>query len=215
MGSCVIQDGVFGLVVQDTLAYVAGVSLQVVSVANPANPVVISSGGRPSIGIAVSDTFAYIPSFDTLFVYSVANPSQPRMLSATPTGRSWDVVLCDSLLFVGTSAGVEAYDISNPVEPREIGVATAPYSNRRLYHDGRHLYAALWEAGVAVYETTATGIAESGGPIEPTSNPLRAVPNPVSSRVRIIGAARAARVLVYDAVGRAVGIEAAKEVRSS
>jgi len=207
VGSCGIQDGVFGLVVQDTLAYVAGVSLEIVDVANPASPYVVSSGGRPSIGVAVSDTFAYVPSFDTLFVYSVANPVQPRILSTTPTGRSWDVVLGDSVLFIGTSDGVEAYDVRNPAEPRRIGAASAPYSNRRLCYADGYLYSALWEAGVAVYETTTTGIAERGPAVQPNPSWLRAAPNPTSGRVKLVGAASTSRVTAYDATGRALAIE--------
>jgi hypothetical protein len=73
VGSCVIQDGVyFGLAVQDTLAYIAGgPSLQIVSISDPASPHVVGNGGRASTGVAVRDTFAYIPyPYDTLFVYN-------------------------------------------------------------------------------------------------------------------------------------------------
>jgi hypothetical protein len=207
VGSCNIQDGVWGLVVQDTLAYVAGVSLYIVNVADPASPFVVSTSGKPSIGVAVRDTFAYVPSFDTLYVYTVADPSQPRVLSMTATGRAWDVVLGDSLLFIGTTEGVEAYDVRNPVEPRKVGEVGAPYSNRRLWYSDGHLYAALWDAGVAIYETTAAGITEQRSGAGNGRSRIRVVPSLARSRIRLMGAAKALRVAVYDAAGRAIAAE--------
>jgi len=210
VGSCNIQDGVWGLVVQDTLAFVSGVSLYIVNVADPASPYVVSTSGRPSVGVAVRDTFAYVPSFETLFVYSVADPALPRVLSTTPTGRAWDVVLGDTLLFIGTNVGVEAYDVGNPAEPRRVASASAPYGNRRLCYVGGYLYGAFWDAGVAVYETTTSGIAERVATSPSSSRRISAVPNPASDRVRVIGAGETARVVAYDAAGRAVGVETAR-----
>ncbi|MBN2464198.1 hypothetical protein JXD38_01045, partial [candidate division WOR-3 bacterium] len=85
VGSCVTQDGVyFGLAIQDTLAFIAGgPSLEIVNISDPSNPRVIGSGGRPSTGVAVRDTFAYVPyPYDTLLVYSTADPTNLRLLSA-------------------------------------------------------------------------------------------------------------------------------------
>ena len=213
VGSCNIQDGVWGLVVQDTLAYVAGVSLYIVNVADPSNPVVVNTAGKPSIGVAVRDTFVYVPSIETLYVYSAADPTQLRVLSTTPTGRAWDVVLGDSLLFIGTTVGAEAYDVSNPAQPRKVAEASAPYSNRRLWYSDGYLFSALWDAGVAVYETTATGVSEQRPAAACGQVRIRVVPSLARSRVRLVGTAKVHRVVVYDATGRAVavGVTARKE----
>lgn len=202
VGSCVIQEGVWGLTVRDTLAFVAGVSMQVVSVADPSAPRLVGTIDRGCIGVAVWDTFAYVPSWDTLFVYSVADPAQARVLSATPTGRAWDVAIGDSVLFIGTNDGVEAYSISNPTEPRRTGQATAPYSNRRLCYAGGYLYSAIWDAGVAVYETTTTGLTEHETALPAVSHCILAAPNPAGRFVRLTGVRGVVSVAVHDAAGR-------------
>ncbi|UCG43726.1 MAG: T9SS type A sorting domain-containing protein, partial [candidate division WOR-3 bacterium] len=214
VGSCVTNDGVyFGLALQDTLAYVAGgPSLQIVNVANPANPQVVGNGGHPSTGVAVRDTFAYIPyPYDTLFVYSVANPASPRRLAAVPASVwPWDVALAESLLFVGTSQGVDMYGLDDPAQPRYVAHISTPYGVRRLHYAAPYVYAALWDAGVAVYETTATGVGERRAAAQAGPGRIRAVPNPAAGRVQLIGAAKAASVDVHDAVGRAVVVEATR-----
>jgi hypothetical protein len=63
---------------------------------------------------------------------------------------------------------------------------------------------------VAVYETTTTGVAERGSASQRRPGGIRAVPNPASGRVRLIGADETARAAVYDATGRAVGVEATR-----
>lgn len=202
VGICVIQDGVWGLTVRDTLAFVAGVSLQVANVADASAPRLVGTIDRGCIGVAVDDTFAYVPSWDTLFVYSIADPAQARVLSTTPTGRAWDVTLGDSLLFIGTNDGVEAYSVSNPVEPRRTGQAAAPYSNRRLCYAGGYLYSAIWDAGVAVYETTTTGLTEHQTAMPVVAHCILATPNPASRFVRLAGVHGVVNVVVHDAVGR-------------
>jgi hypothetical protein len=164
VGSCVSTDGVwFGLAVQDTLAYVAGgANLEVVSVADPTHPRVIGGGGCASSGVAVRDTFAYVPyPYDTLFVYGVADPANFRQLSAVPASVwPWDAVLGGSRVYVGSGGGIDVYTLSNPAQPFYAGSVSPPCGVRRLSYSGGLLYAALWEGGVAIYETTAVGISE-------------------------------------------------------
>jgi hypothetical protein len=208
VGSCVSNDGVeFGLAIQDTLAYVAGgPTLQVISVADPSSPYIVGEGGRPSEGIAVRDSFAYIPyPYDTLFVYSVADPANLRMLSAVPASVwPWDVALGESKAYAGSCASscIDIFDLSNPGQPVRVGVAHAPYGLRRLrYVDGR-LYATMWEAGVAVYETTSVGIQEKPGLSDKPAG-LRVWPSLARDEVRFefVAAARATYIAVFDVSG--------------
>jgi hypothetical protein len=210
VGSCASNDGTyFGLSVQDTLAYIAGgPSLQVVSISNPANPyIVVGNGGRASTGVAVRDTFAYIPyPYDTLFVYSVADPSNFRLLSAVPTSVwPWDVALGESKLYVGASDGwgVDVYDLVNPGQPVRRGRASAPDDVRRLCYSNGMLYVTLWEAGVAIYETTATGIHEQAATAG-KSGAFRVWPNVTSDNVRFTAGAmvKSADIAVYDVSGK-------------
>lgn len=215
VGSCLSTDGTyFGLVVQDTLAYVAGgAELEVISVADPSDPYVIGNGGRPSMGVAIRDTFAYIPyPYDTLFVYSVADPTEVRMLSATPAGV-WpsDVALGESKAYVSSVDGVDIYDLDSPAQPIHRGRAGSAEPVLRITYADGLLYAAMQEAGVAIYETTAVGISESSQVASVGRTQLCIVPNPVCSQARIFGASVNAQVAVYDAVGRTVGVEPAKQ----
>ncbi|HTW92320.1 MAG TPA: T9SS type A sorting domain-containing protein [bacterium] len=207
VGSCVSTDGVyFGLAVQDTLAYVAGgASLEVVSVADPANPRVIDSGGRASSGVTVKDTFAYIPyPYDTLFVYSVADPSNFRLLSAVPASVwPWDAVLGESRVYVGAGNGIDVYILSNPAQPHHAGSVSPADGVRRLSYAGGLLYAALWEGGVAIYETTSVGVQEQSEVPEKQVG-LRVWPSVAPGRVRfeVGAAARASDVEVFDVSGK-------------
>jgi len=165
VGSCTTQDGVyFGLVVQDTLAYTVGDGFQIVNTARPDSPFLVSTTTGGASGLAVRDTFAYIPDgLDTVHIYSVANPTAPHVLSAVPCDVwPWDVALGESKLYVGTSDGwgVDVYDLTNPGQPVRRGRASAPTDIRRLQYAGGYLYAAMWDAGVAIFETTQVAIAE-------------------------------------------------------
>ena len=210
VGSCVIADGVYyGLAVQDSFAYVATSDFVVINIARPDSPVVIATLDYPAAsGVAVRDTFAYIPYVrDTLWVYSISDPAHPRPLSATPTGVwPWDVALSESKAFVATSDGygVDVFDLSDPGRPVRVGRATAPADIRRLHYSNGYLYAAMWGAGVAVYETTATGVGEQAGPSRPAS-PVRLLGSVVRDVAVIEGHVNRGmelKVSIYDVAGR-------------
>ena len=211
VGSCVTQDGVyFGLVVQDTLAYTVGDGFQIINIARPNSPFLLSTTAAGASGLTVRDTFAYIPNgWDTVHVYSVANPAAPYVVSAVPCGVwPWDAALGESKLYVGASDGwgVDVYDLINPGLPVRRGRASAPTDIRRLQYANGRLYAAMWEAGVAIYETTATGIHEQAGTVEKLGT-LRVWPNVTGDNVRFtVGpGARSLDVAVYDVSGKRRG----------
>jgi hypothetical protein len=138
--------------------------------------------------------------------YSVADPTSPRLLSTTPAGVwPWDVALGESKLYVGASDGwgVDVYDLVNPGQPVRRGRASAPDDVRRLCYSNGMLYATLWEAGVAIYETTATGIHEQVATAERPGG-LRVWPNVTDDNVRfsIDAAARSLDIAVYDVSGK-------------
>jgi hypothetical protein len=208
VGSCNTQDGVyFGLVVQDTLAYTVGDGFQIVNVARPASPFVVSTTAGGAAGLAVRDTFAYIPGWDSVYVYSVADPSRPHLLSAAPCGVwPWDVAVGESTLYVATSDGwgVDIYDLSNPGQPLRTGRASAPTDIRRLTFADGYLYAACWDAGVAIYQAESTGMEEQRQH-GPDMQALFVVPNPTQGAVRLsCGSAAKAALRVFDVTGKEV-----------
>ena len=164
VGSCTSTDGVlFGLVVQDSLAYeVSAFGLWIISVSNPDSPFVVSStqDRLTAAGLAVRDTFALIPnSHESLWVYSVANASEPYPLAALQLrSRGYDIVLVDTLAWVGEVSGMEILSIADPARPRSVAFSPTPYLVRRLAYREPYVYAAMSEAGVAVYDSVLTGI---------------------------------------------------------
>jgi hypothetical protein len=205
VGSCV-GDGV-AVVLQDSFAYTAAGAIRITNVARPDSPFVVATiAGHGASGIAARDTFLYFPyAYDTLFVYSVANPAQPRLLAAVQTGVwPWDIVLGDARAYVALSDGngVEVFDLTDPGQPVSRGQTSAPYDVRRLaYRDGL-LYAALWDAGVAIYETTAVAVGEPADPHH-DGTALSATPNPTRGQLRIrLPASGPGCVTVRDVAGR-------------
>ena len=171
VGSCVIGDmNSCGLALSDSFACVAGTlaGLQVINVARPSSPFLVSSNpdSRASAwGVAVRDTLVFVPSFyETLWVFSSANPESLRLLGGCSMGsgfHGYDVALSDdSLAFVATSQGIVLMDVSDPAAPRRLGACTTPYDARRVYYERPYVYAACYNAGVCVLETTAVAVAE-------------------------------------------------------
>jgi hypothetical protein len=202
VGSCNSQDGVyFGLAVQGTLAYLISGTLQVIDVADPTSPTVIGTTAVGGHGIAVRDTFVYVPyGYDTLRVYSAANPRSLRLLGFAPLQtHTWDVALAESTAAVATFNGLEAFSLEDPAHPRWRAAIATPYGPRRIVYAARYLYATMWEAGVAIYETTSVGIGE-----RPTASVrpmgLRIWPRVTSGRVRfaVDARARASDIAVFD-----------------
>ena len=208
VGSCVSTDGVyFGLAVQDTLAYLAGgAGLEVISVADPASPFIVGTGGKYSMGLAVRDTFAYIPWVcDTLLVYSMADPSNFRLLSAAPASYfPADAALGESRVYVSGVYGIDVYRLENPAQPVHVGSFATPDAAFRITYANGLLYAALMQSGIAIYETTAVGIAEHGPGEQRGGARIRVAQNPVGDLVRITGAACNAQVRVRDVIGRSI-----------
>ena len=208
VGTC-SGDGV-AVIVQDSFAYTAAGAIRITNVARPDSPFVVSTiSGHSATGLAVRDTFLYIPYvYDTLLTYSVATPGQPRLLSAVLTGVwPWDIVLDGSRAYVALSDGygIDVFDLADPGLPVRRGRASALGDIRRLCYDNGLVYAALWEAGVAVYETTALGISDAQTSRRGPCAFLSVSPSPVRGLVRISGLVCVpSMVRVTDVIGRDV-----------
>jgi hypothetical protein len=210
VGSCASTDGnFFGLAVHDSFAYEASLyGMWVINVARPDSPFVVSSGvGRNAAGVAARDTFVYLPYvYDTLLTYSVASPAQPRLLTSVKTGV-WpsDIALGGSRGYIALNGGdgVETFDLSNPASPVSRGRTSAPYAVRRVCYGNGLVHAAMWEAGVAVYETTALGVQEQPA-VRQYPRGLRVFPHVTHGDLRFIAGrtTQASDIGVYDVSGR-------------
>jgi hypothetical protein len=116
-------------------------------------------------GVAVKDTFVYVPSFyDTLWIYSVADPAAPYPIAGAPLGadnRGRDAAMFnDTLVSVGCEHNVVFVNVSDPAHPRVVGSSPSPGRVRRVVCSPPYLYACCGGAGVAIYETTQVAVAE-------------------------------------------------------
>ena len=208
VGSCVTQDGnSFGLAVQDTLAYLISGSLQVINVARPASPTIVSSTDVFGFGVAVRDTFVYVPyGYDTLRVYSASNPQSLRLLGCAPLlAHSSDVALGESLAVVATVQGLELFSLANPAQPQRIGSIATPCGPRRVVYSAPYWYVAMWEAGVAIYETTATAVAEAPTDVVRRGAGMSVHPSPTRGQVVLeLPPGLDRSISVLDAAGRSV-----------
>jgi hypothetical protein len=209
-GTCAAD--VIAVVVQDTFAYTAAGAVRIINIARPGSPFIVGTIGRRADGLAVRDTFLYIPYvYDTLFTYSVANPAQPRMLSAVQTGV-WplDIVLGESRAYVALADGygVEVFDLADPAHPVSRSRASAPYDVRRLCYSNGLVYAAMWAAGVAVYETTSVGLAENDPESRLPGGAVSVRPSPASGRISVsLPHGPRSRVRIINTVGRDVSAQ--------
>ena len=207
VGICNTQDGTdFGLAVQDTLAFLISGMVEVINVAQPANPTIVSRAASFGSGIAVRDTFVYVPyGYDTLRVFSAANPKQLRLLGYAPLqSHTSDVALAESVALVSTVNGLEAFSLEDPAHPRWRAAISTPYGPRRVVYAAPYFYTVMSEAGVAIYSAESLGVEEQQTCLRATTG-LRPQPNPVRSTFLLMSGMAEARVAeLRDATGRVV-----------
>lgn len=103
--------------------------LQVFSLVDAANPVLISSIGTANSprGVAVAGQFVYVTCqvANRLQIFDVSNPTAPALLSTTVTDRApVSIAVSGNLAFIANFAGgsVQAFDVSNPSAPVPAGI---------------------------------------------------------------------------------------------
>ncbi|MEO0050194.1 MAG: T9SS type A sorting domain-containing protein [candidate division WOR-3 bacterium] len=210
VGSC-DGDGV-AIVVQDSFAYTAAGAVRITNIARPDSPFVVSTINAFAYGIAMRDTFIYLPyGYDTLRVYSAANPQAPRLLGFTPLHTHlWDVALAESVAAVATFDGLELVSLDNPSQPQWCGAIRTPYGPRRVVYSAPYFYTAMWDAGVGVYSVESVGLSElRTAEVRPTQ--LTVSPNPARNHLKVsFISVPAQNINLRDVTGRSVSPMAIK-----
>lgn len=202
VGNCATQGDAYGLCVVDTLAYAANYPFAIIDVKQPSNPSIVGTIQRGAWNGTVRDTFLFLSSGGIL-VYSIARPDQPRLLDSLSVGtNTYWVEAVGTLLYAANRDGVRVIDASDVHNMRVRGFCTAPRTVNRLAYMSPHIYAACWEAGVSIYESTQVALSEptKGGDVhaEPSVRP-----NPVTTSASIsIYGKWPATVTVRDIAGR-------------
>ena len=197
-----------GMVLSDTLAYIATYPLEIISIANPGSPRIIGSISRGAWNIDVQETLAFAAGGRGLFTYSVANPAAPYEIDSLGLGsNTFDVGVVDTLAFVSTRTDlclVSVADVRNPIVR---GRHPLPGTGWRVELSEPYIYVATQDAGVCIFETTATGIAEHKPSLLDGALRLVVRPSPASRWLYLALPGVAAgfiSVATFDASGRCV-----------
>jgi len=127
------------ITISGNMAYLAAASnrLQLVNIANPATPVLLSSialnnganGVAHTTGVVVVGSRAYVTNaYKGLFIVDVSNPASPVVLGSIDTpGVAEDVAFSGNIAYVADySSGLQVIDIANPAAPVIIGSVDTP-----------------------------------------------------------------------------------------
>ena len=99
-------------------------SLQVLSVMDPANPVVVGSDScyNPPRDYYLEDTLIYAAEDGRFQIFNVARPREPVLVgSCMLPYDSYDLDVQDSLAFVGNVTSLRIVNIARPQDPVEVG----------------------------------------------------------------------------------------------
>jgi hypothetical protein len=212
VGTCALRNASLDLFVSDSLAYVGNWPSPIISISDPTHPEIVGSFAMPLGGVYVRDTFAYLAmSYDSMFVYSVANPALPVRLGSLDFsgGQQYaeydlDIEVLDTIAYIG-GWHLKTVSVADPRNPREVGERWNPPSYiPRLTYAAPYLYVACSDAGVCIMETLQTGISEPAR--RPAASRISVAPSltrgPVHVTVNVTG--RVFDLEVFDVTGNLI-----------
>jgi hypothetical protein len=168
---------------QDHFAFLAQGwrGLRILDVADPANPIEISSVGLrgDARAIAVDGMFAYVVmasgSLGSLAIIDISDPKSPALMASHDLrGYARSVAVAGNLAYVPSagrlkldagglqvvsSAGLHVIDVADPAHPVEVAFAPTPAPGTSVRVSMDRIYVAAGEAGLLTF-----GISRSGGP---------------------------------------------------
>jgi hypothetical protein len=202
VGSCASTDGTdFALAVLDTFAYIAADMTQVIDVARPDSPYVVTTIGRASWDLSIVDSMLFCEPGPAIW-YSLANPAVPVPIDSIDMGH-WITGMTAVNRTIYACSGpsystLYAISIADLHQPRVIAQASLPYVAKRITYAAPYLYLSCEDAGVCIYETTQVGVQE------PSQNASRRM-KPMPTVVRGAEWRKVTQdALVFDAIGRRV-----------
>jgi hypothetical protein len=148
-------------------AYAATVSadlLQVINVADPANPTLAGSCAMPSYaeGITVSGGYAYVAAGDMVIV-DVSNPQNPQEVGRyVSPGFAMDVRVMGNTAYVADgNSGLRVVDVSNPQQPQGIGFYDTPGYANGVALAGDYVCVTEDPIGLRVFQFYGAGVEET------------------------------------------------------
>ncbi len=205
VGSC-SGDGV-AVEVRDTFAYTGAGAIRVTNVARPDSPFVVTTISRASPDLSIVDSLLFCNPGPAIW-YSLANPAVPVPIDSIDMGH-WITGMAAVNRTIYACSGpsyttLYAISIADLHQPRVVAQTELPYCASRIVYAAPYLYVVCWDAGVCIYDTTQTAIAE------PKKAPVKAAGvevRPSVARGRVMVRAdgrRSSGWSVWDAAGRVV-----------
>jgi hypothetical protein len=148
----------FGLWIEEGVLYVAAIEqgLLIVDISDPSDPAIV--GRYPG---RVGDVFvyrgvAYISGFSAnLRIVDVSNPESPSLVAEFGwSNANGAAAFGDYVYITDPSRGIVALDVSDPVNPTEVGVLFDSGGANRLEVSGDWLIAAMYSRGLRAYDLT-------------------------------------------------------------
>ncbi len=125
------------VVTSGTHAFIADYDfgLQVIDIANPADPQIVGSADTPgdAHGVATSGGLAYVTDSVGLQVFDITNPADPQIVGSVDTpGSAFKVTVSGTLAYVADGgSGLQVIDIANPAAPQIVGGVDTPTGSAR------------------------------------------------------------------------------------
>jgi len=137
--------------------------LTIYDIENPAEPVLVVSTGSgwyyDYISVAVSDSIAFIGSYDFIITYNIADISEPILWAEYNLPRGPEA-MCNAgnLIYVGYTTGCQILDAANPAQPITLG-GLYDYLSLNVIKDmcisGDYLYAACQlSVGLSIFDVS-------------------------------------------------------------
>ena len=146
------------------LAFIDGANegpVDVVNVADPANPVSLGNLPVRSMSSVVRDNVLFAASDEGLKVFEVSNPSAPRLLgtSADPGNGFRDIAVQGSYVFKSNNGGVlTVFELTDQNSPIPVPTATAAGSTYSIVTDENYVYAANYRDGLKIFRNEKAGL---------------------------------------------------------
>ena len=208
VGSCA-GDGV-AVVVQDSFAYTAAGATRITNIARPDSPFVVTTISRGSYNICIDDTMLFCAPGPIIW-YDLHNPVAPVPVDSIDLGHTvYGLVAVAGVVYANTANTLYAIDVTDAHRPRIFAQTSLPYTANRIVYAAPRLYLACWDAGVCIFDTVATGVAESPAGMR-SYDRLEVTPSPTRGVLTVTPPiAGAGRVSVWDVTGCLVASAALK-----
>ena len=190
VGSYDTPGGVDGVFISGSYAYVADdySGLQIINVANPANPTLAGSYDTPdyALGVFVSGSYAYVADWNSgLQIIDISNPANPTLAGSYNTpGYAYGVFVSGSYAYVADHySGLQIINVADPASPALVG-SYDMLSTVDVFVQGDYVYVADDYSLTILHFENPVGIEDSETLPENISL-LQNYPNPFNARTEI------------------------------